>query len=116
MSVVISHVGFLCIADVMSNTYILRLYMIILVPVLHFSKPVNSSSSSCSVVNIEYLRMALRLDLLLSVDTMVSEKVKKRYKSAMIRKRHNKKGIPTPKTEVGKTELTIGYLHLQNIS
>ena len=33
----------------------------ILVPVLHFSNPLSSSRSSCSVLNIEYLRMALRL-------------------------------------------------------
>ena len=44
-----------------SYTYILRLYMMILVPVLHFSNPLSSSRSSCSVLNIEYLRMALRL-------------------------------------------------------
>ena len=31
-------------------------------------------------------------------------------------KRHNQKEIPTPKTEVGKTKLTIRYLYLENIS
>ena len=34
----------------------------------------------------------------------------------MIRKRRNQKEIPTPKTEVGKTKLTIRYLYLDNIS
>ena len=33
-----------------------------------------------------------------------------RYKLAMIRKRRNQKEIPTLKTEVGKTKLTIRYL------
>ena len=33
-----------------------------------------------------------------------------RYKNAKIRKRRNKKEIPTPKTEVGKTKLKIRYL------
>ena len=31
----------------------------------------------------------------------------------MIRKRRNQKEIPTPKTEVGKTKLTIRYLYLK---
>ena len=35
----------------------------------------------------------------------------KRYKQAKIRKRRNQKKIPTPKTEVGKTQLTIRYLY-----
>ena len=30
--------------------------------------------------------------------------------------RHNQKKIPTPKTEVGKTKLTIRYLYHENIS
>ena len=34
----------------------------------------------------------------------------------MIRKMRNQKEIPTPKTDVGKTKLTIRYLHLENIS
>ena len=42
--------------------------------------------------------------------------VRKKYKKAMIRKRHNQKEIPTPKTEVGKINLTIRYLYLENIS
>ena len=29
-----------------------------------------------------------------------------------IRKRHNQKEIPTTKTEVGKTKLTLEYLHI----
>ena len=33
----------------------------------------------------------------------------------MIRKRRNKKEIPTPKIEVGKTKLTIRYYYLENI-
>ena len=41
---------------------------------------------------------------------------KKRYKKAMIRKRRNQKEILTPKTEVGKTKLALGYLYLENIS
>ena len=40
----------------------------------------------------------------------------KRYKQAKIRKRRNQKKIPTPKTEVGKTKLTIRYLYRENIS
>ena len=35
---------------------------------------------------------------------------------AMIRKRRNQKEILTPKTEVGKTKLSIGYLYLKIIS
>ena len=37
----------------------------------------------------------------------------------MVRKSRNQKEIPTPKTEVGKTELAtlmIRYLYLENIS
>ena len=40
----------------------------------------------------------------------------KRYKEETIRKRCNQKEIPTPKTEVGKTKLTIRYLYLENTS
>ena len=34
----------------------------------------------------------------------------------MVKKRRNQKEIPTQKTELGKTQLTIRYLHLENIS
>ena len=41
----------------------------------------------------------------------------KRYEKARIRKRSNQREIPTPKTEVGKTKLTIRYLkYLENTS
>ena len=39
-----------------------------------------------------------------------------KVQEGMIRKRRNQKEIPTPKTEVGKTKLTIRYLNLENIS
>ena len=34
----------------------------------------------------------------------------------MVRHRCNQEEIPTPKTEVGKTQLTIRYLYLENTS
>ena len=43
------------------------------------------------------------------------ESIRKRYKYAMFRKWCNQKEIPTPKTKVGKTKLTIKYLYLENI-
>ena len=33
----------------------------------------------------------------------------------MIRKRRDPKNYPLPKTEVGKTKLTLRYLYLENI-
>ena len=39
----------------------------------------------------------------------------RRCKKGMVRKRRSQKEIPTPKTEVGKTKLTIGYLYFENI-
>ena len=39
----------------------------------------------------------------------------KRYKYATIMKMSNQKKIPTPKTDVGKTKLSIRYLYHENI-
>ena len=44
-----------------------------------------------------------------------TQEAMKSYKEAMIRKRGNQKEIPTPKTKVGKTKLTIRYLYSENI-
>ena len=42
--------------------------------------------------------------------------IQKKVKVGSDQERRNKTEIPTPKTEVGKTRLTISYLYLENIS
>ena len=55
----------------------------ILVPVLHFSRLLSSFKSSCSVLNMEYLSIALRL-LSLAVDTTRSCEAVKGSKFVML--------------------------------
>ena len=49
------------------------------------------------------------------LQTSISKYIE-RCKVPMIKKRRNQKKVPTPKTEVGKTQLTIRYLFHENIS
>ena len=63
--------------------------------------------------NHNFWQRLLRLKAFLKGTEMV--KTVKKVQVAMVRKRQNQKDIPTPKTEVGKTKLTISYLYLENI-
>ena len=76
--------------------------MMILVPVLHFSRPFNSSSSCFSVLNMEYWSMAFRLLSLADDTTRLCTIVKDTLIQNFIKKETN---IIPPAAEEGQTQL-----------